>query len=560
MNSITKKLDILFENCSLGISSRRIWEHTQLRQINPFRQINPTMARHPQDYVDIIDVSSPIITLTGLTVSDLLKGKRRGLSQAHVEQLLEHLEGETVRKWLATLEQHLWKFSQQRAVRNLPDSFLPEDNSSKLGVQGIHCALATWLKVHCNEKATVKQWINRIMNLAQKGLKSDELEFSGMHAALTTKFNDYAEDSDSIITGSDLLNHLSYEHLRFSIIPMVLTADNDHLTFLKVPANAVVKRIKPKLKKRLETHPQWHDRVLGYWVDEVIWDDLLGHQRGWMAFTHRGLPIVSRDNPLGLCRTYDQACALADNHAKNVLPKLTTKGRWSHLRLTGGEQYREWLVTLPNFAQGYFSDHFSHRNVLLHVRCDIREDANGDRVLVLQEVQSDWAQQARRALKSGNHLSRSIPVPPWLQEWPALALKLMLLHAAQQEVSALVWTQGNVQVERYEGLGEAGLLELYDRTLPGVLTKSLQPYGRKCESIEVFQPVNFYIEPADVGYEVWDEDRYLLGKAATWEDAQKLIPDGAQEILKPMHGIRLDEALRQELLKNGFCAWGAGIK
>ena len=560
MTSTHEKLDLIFEDCALGISSRRIWEHTQLRQINPFASITPISARRPQDYVDIIDVSSSVITLTGVTLSDLLNDKRRGLSQAHVTQLLKHTEEETVHKWLATLMQHLRKFSQQRAVRNLPDSFLPEDSSSDLGVQGIHCALAKWLKIHCNEKATAKQWFNRIKNLTQKGLKSDEMEFSGIRAVFTTIINDHTEDSDPSITGGDILNHLSYEHLRFSIIPMVLTANDDHLTFLKVPANAVIKRIKPKLKKRLETHPQWHDRVLGYWVDEVVWDDLLGHQRGWMAFTHRGLPIVSRDNPLGLCRTYDQACALADNHAKNVLPKLTTKGRWSHLRLTGGEQYREWLVTLPNFSQSYFSDHFSHRNVLLHVRCDIREDTNGDRVLVLQEVQSDWAQQARRALKSGNNSSQSIPVPPWLQEWPALALKLMLLHAVQQEVSALVWTHGNVQVERYEGLGEAGLLELYDRTLPGVLTNSLQSYGRKCESIDVFQPVNFYIEPTDVGYEVWDEDRYTLGKAATWEDAQKLIPDGAQEILKPMHGIRLDEALRQELLKYGFYAWGAGIQ
>ena len=59
---------------------------------------------------------------------------------------------------------------------------------------------------------------------------------------------------------------------------------------------------------------------------------------------------------------------------------------------------------------------------------------------------------------------------------------------------------------------------------------------------------------------VWDEEHELLGRAATWRQAQKLFPDGAHEMLKPMHGIRLDEALRDELLGDGFCAWGAGIQ
>lgn len=32
------------------------------------------------------------------------------------------------------------------------------------------------------------------------------------------------------------------------------------------------------------------------------------------------------------------------------------------------------------------------RNVLVHVRCDVRDGAAGERVLLLHKVQSDWAQ------------------------------------------------------------------------------------------------------------------------------------------------------------------------
>ena len=492
------------------------------------------------------------MTLTGFTLSDLLTGKHSDLPQPLVKQLLAHIEKAPVRLWLASLKQHLLKFCDQRAVRNLPQPFLPADGSSPLGVQGLHSALVTWLKAHRTEKASAEQWLHRINNLSKKGFRADELESSCMVHAL-------GEETGGTITGDTVLDCLSFNALRLSILPMVFTMDS-HLTFFKVLANATVRRIKPKLKAGLISDPQWRDRILGYWVDTVTWDDLLGKQRKWMAFTYRGQPIILHDNPSGLCDTQEEAWALANNHAQKVFPKLTAVGRWSQLRLTGGEQYREWLVTLPYYAPSYFSSHFDHRNVLLHVRCDMRRDVNGERVLVLHEVQSDWAQQARRALRAGEISLEPIPTPPWLQEWPALALKLMLLHAAQQCAVALAWTQGDVQVKRYKGLGKAGLLELYDRTLPAEAARILRPYGKQCESIEVYVPVNYSIEPADIGYEVLDDDGSLLGAATTWEEVQKLLPDGAHEILKPMHGIRLDEALRGALLSNGFYAWGAGIQ
>jgi len=540
-----------FKGCALGISARRLWEHTQMGQINPFASITPASAMQPQAFVDIVDVAGSVQTLTGFTWDDLRAGNHGRIAPEHVSQLLRNVEGATARGWLADVGQHLREVGEQRAVRNQPAPFLPEDGTSLLDVRGLHCALATWLEAHRAEKASPEQWYSRISNLTTKGLREEELELSQLAAEIDC-------DSSAAVTGDALFSCLSYDALRLSILPVVRVAGNQ-LRFEKVPANAAVKRIKPKLKAGLVTHPQWRDRVLGYWVDVVDWGDLLGPEQGWMAFTYRGIPVVPHGNPSGLCATATEAATLANNHAQKVFPKLTAKGKWSRYRLTGGEQYREWLVTLPYYAPSFFSSHFDHRNVLLHVRCDMREDADDERVLVLQEVQSDWAQKARRFLQDED-AAQPIPVPPWLKEWPALALKLMLLHAAQQGATALAWTHGKVQVERYKGLGEVGLLELYDRTLPAEATRILRPYGKRCESVEVFQPANFYIEPAEIGYEVFDEERCLLGAAATWSEAQALLPDGAHEVLKAMHGIKLDDALRQAVLAKGFYAWGAGIQ
>lgn len=286
---------------------------------------------------------------------------------------------------------------------------------------------------------------------------------------------------------------------------------------------------------------------------------MLGPQRGWIAFTHGGEPIVSGDSPSGLCGNLERAVELANAHAKAVFPKLTARGQWTRYRLTGGDEYREWLVTLPYYPPTFFSAHFAHRNVLLHVRCDLRTGPAGERVLVLHEVQSDWAQEARRS-GAGERQEPGLPVPPWLQEWPALALKLMLLHAAHLGVDALAWTIGKMQTERYAGRGGHALRQLYDRTLPSEADRLLRTYGRACQSVDVYEPVNFFIEPLAIGYEVFDDSGQSLGTAATWEEAQNLLPDGAQERLVAMHGIRLDPGLHREILAHGFPAWGAGIR
>jgi hypothetical protein len=97
---------------------------------------------------------------------------------------------------------------------------------------------------------------------------------------------------------------------------------------------------------------------------------------------------------------------------------------------------------LPYYPETYLSGHFKIRNVLAHVRCDVRLGADDERVLMLQEVQSDWAQRARRAA-SVNIMRQSDEVPPpFMKEWSALVMKLVLLHAAYYGLDAVAWTRG----------------------------------------------------------------------------------------------------------------------
>ena len=57
--------------------------------------------------------------------------------------------------------------------------------------------------------------------------------------------------------------------------------------------------------------------------------------------------------------------------------------------------YKEVWTVPPTQPQGYKSAHWSEPNVLAHVRFDDRIDADGKRVLFIEEVQSDWHQAGR---------------------------------------------------------------------------------------------------------------------------------------------------------------------
>jgi hypothetical protein len=140
------------------------------------------------------------------------------------------------------------------------------------------------------------------------------------------------------------------------------------------------------------------DRILGYRIEEVVHQTLWGPESHWQAVTYAG-QLISDNQDQTLLPTKDAATALAVNHAKRLFPKRVALGRYSNCSWTGGKDYREWLMTLPYYPQTYLSGHFKIRNVLAHVRCDVRLGADDERVLMLQEVQSDWAQRARRAAR-----------------------------------------------------------------------------------------------------------------------------------------------------------------
>jgi hypothetical protein len=200
--------------------------------------------------------------------------------------------------------------------------------------------------------------------------------------------------------------------------------------------------------------------------------------------------------------------------------------KFENFQTPGGTGYRELLLTMPakpeqlspkedgpagwsstrsptedtaNFRGG----HFDQPNILAHVRYNERTDADGKKVLFLEEIQSDWHQRGKKdgyaspknaadytAKTTGwtrsdggpqlygifdkngeeagsematseeeaitkwianmNRSSRQVPDAPFKTSWPMLAMKRMMVYAAQNGFDRIAWTTGEMQAERYD--------------------------------------------------------------------------------------------------------------
>jgi len=230
------------------------------------------------------------------------------------------------------------------------------------------------------------------------------------------------------------------------------------------------------------------------------------------------------DDELGQGYTRDEARVYLTD------PEADDSTEYSEYQTPGGENYKELLLTLPergvklpettgDYAEMLFgkpfnelredqkdkvieqmrvdegtirrkeqykSSHWDEPNVLAHVRFNERTDADGNRVLFVEEIQSDLHQEGRKKgyrisakeRKRADELQRKIdeigldalpskerveakqlgeklafegvPNFPFKKTWPLMAFKRMVRYAASNGFDAISWTPGEVQADRYD--------------------------------------------------------------------------------------------------------------
>ena len=151
--------------------------------------------------------------------------------------------------------------------------------------------------------------------------------------------------------------------------------------------------------------------------------------------------------------------------------------------------------------QGFHSSHFDQPNILSHIRFNERTDADGKRVLFIEEIQSDWAQEGRkrgfagtvdttgwtakkpadgyardwevfntegqlmrsvaadnaedavRIAGEGGAFKSGVPRAPFVgktEAWVGLSLKRMIRYAAENGFDRVAWANGEQSASRYD--------------------------------------------------------------------------------------------------------------
>ena len=294
------------------------------------------------------------------------------------------------------------------------DTTNPDIRYSLRDKLGMYSELENKIEVGSN-KAPAASWKAYINGLTQKGVKPEEIEWSGV--------KDWLDLQKGTVTKEELLNYLKQGGVR---VEETALAGSYYLN-----------------------------------DDEA---ETIG-ERFWPAVSAAGLDTNQIDNelrdgsldisalPAGL--RSDASLLLSDYRSRQT--NLTKYGQYT---LPGGENYREVLLTLPDDTkemtfqdwvaggmQGewsskgagsskrkFRSSHWDQPNVIAHIRLNDRTDADGKRVLFVEEIQSDWGQEGKKKgfLPSNKtpppgysverrDLSKSVPLSPsGLMKWSAV--------------------------------------------------------------------------------------------------------------------------------------------
>ena len=128
--------------------------------------------------------------------------------------------------------------------------------------------------------------------------------------------------------------------------------------------------------------------------------------------------------------------------------------------LDEGLYYRDGHVRFRK-NKNFQSSHFDKPNILAHVRFNDRTGPNGEKILFVEELQSDWHKEGR---ESG--YGEEVPDAPFKSSWHELATKRMLRYAAENGYDKLAFIDGQSTADRYTLSNQADFLA-YRKTSDG---------------------------------------------------------------------------------------------
>lgn len=357
-----------------------------------------------------------------------------------------------------------------------------------------------------SDRASVNKWKDIV------GIKSDEAKFTGLSDFLNSK------KPDETLLKIELLNFIKDNH-----IELVFVNKSDSNTFLgetyiKQRENgtyALAYRDTDEFVNDDEfDSPQELTDV--YENEEIFSGNDVPYKTKYSKYVIKGnarnytellvmLPDKAQQNRL----FYNKLFNLLSEQVKERMGIVPNTIEWNTFniydyksKLTSDELHQlNYIDSLSNVRHNTFSTvHWDERNILVHLRFDIRKDENENDVLFINELQSDWGQRGKKSGFGGkydinllnkelkeaeyeynkldfhnlklseiwetpeanrvmdikekiNQEENSIPLAPFVTDtnkWVKLGLKIAIQQAVLNNVKYLSWGAGEQQNELYD--------------------------------------------------------------------------------------------------------------
>jgi hypothetical protein len=423
----------------------------------------------------------------------------------------------------------------------------------------LYSALAKRIEGHSLRRASPRQWRQTLINMRRSGMRLEELEWSGLLAYLSNA----ERAGEGTISRERLLAQVDFSPIRLSLTNELATDKGGALDFIEVKQSKSLNRLgaagrvagtdQLSVLRYVDT---LHYYKVGYLKRRQT--GLHGPQQ-WFA-----LDTVGNLIPASAEQAYfddkEAAFNAASEHALQhvgVPVAYTRCSRYEHKTLCGGDDYREWLLTLPDYPISYYNKHYYERNLLLHFRTKQRQDLQGRRLLFVEEIQSDW-HQAGAVKGYQNRWPGQLPPAPFTKEWLALALKLILLHAAREGYEGMAWTRGRIQESHYlQSL--APVRRLYDDAIPKALqrlVRTIDGAALQTTRIATKEPRLHISRQFDKWLITDPKGSFMTRPRRSQQEAMQIKARHCRQIELEVQMLALNETARNQITERGFPRFG----
>lgn len=407
------------------------------------------------------------------------------------------------------------------------------------------------------QKATATQWLGVLAGAGKLGLKQEELGYSGL-----IDYLERHQPSNEILEKQHLLEQLDYQQIKLQVSQELYTDHGPELLFSEIckPLDGKQSTRLPLPGHKARCIARFVDKLFGYQVCLIKSGDKLLSTQQWIALDPYGKCILNPELGDAFFIDAHGARQAARHHASDhygYRGKLRYDNRYQYVSLAGGEDYREWMVTLPNYRYSHFTPHYTERNMLMHIRSKTRYDQSGRKLLFIEEIQSDWHQ----AGSSKQQHYKYLPKAPFRKDWVSLALKLLLVHASKNDFQGIAWINGELLQSLYQQQLPA-VARIYDQQIPSELKRmgKIWQAGPGQTVIQTSQPwlrAKRYRQYWSVSS---GDGRFDTAARFTMQEAIRLIERHSKRVMLEVPCFEIPPAMAEYINTHGLPMFGHALE